>query len=411
MDLAAIYREERPRALATLVRLLGDLDLAEDALQEGFAIALERWPREGVPHNALAWLVSTARNRAIDRLRRVATLAGKRDEIAALQPAAVEPHDGLDEEPLVDDRLRLIFTCCHPALALDAQVALTLKTLCGLSVEEIARAFLASPSTMAQRLVRAKAKIRGARIPYEVPGPDRLADRLEGVLRVVYLVFTEGYAPTAGPDPIRTELCEEAIRLARLLAALMPGEPEVRAVLALTLLQDSRRRARFDAAGELVTLEEQDRSLWDRDRIDEGVGLAESSLRQGGAGFYTVQAAIAALHARATTAAETDWTQIAALYALLLRVHPSPVIALNHAAAVGMAYGPDRGLRLMEELERRGELEAYHLLPAARADLLRRLGRAREAADQYALALRHVGTAAERRYLDRRRLEMLTAAE
>ncbi|PYQ53731.1 MAG: RNA polymerase subunit sigma-24 [Acidobacteria bacterium] len=405
MDFEALYREERARALATLIRLLRDFDLAEDALQEAFAVALEQWAAGGVPANPRAWLVSTARHKAIDRLRRAKTLAAKSAEIASLTEAAAPP-PGLVEEPFVDDLLRLIFTCCHPALALEAQVALTLKTLCGLAVEEIARAFLVSPATMAQRLVRAKGKIRAAGIPYQVPGADRLAERLEGVLRVVYLVFTEGYAATSGDALVRRELCSEAVRLARLLRELMPGAPEVTGLLALLLLQDCRRAARLDAAGEIVTLEDQDRSRWDGSEIAEGQALAEEALRRGGAGFYALQAAIAALHAQAARAEDTDWPQIAALYSLLLRLHPSPVVALNHAAAVAMGERLERGLRLMEELEAAGELASYHLLPAAKADILRRLGRTSEAAAAYERALALVSHDAERRYLERRLREV-----
>jgi RNA polymerase sigma-70 factor (ECF subfamily) len=400
MDFEALYREERPRALATLIRLLGDFDLAEDALQESFAVALRDWPASGVPRNPLAWLVSTARHKAIDRLRREKSLAAKQSEIAYEIESAAPPPE-ITEEPFRDDLMRLIFTCCHPALALEAQVALTLKTLCGLSVEEIARAFLVAPATMAQRLVRAKSKIRAARIPYSVPGNDELADRLEGVLRVVYLVFNEGYAATSGDSLVRRELCNEAIRLGRLLRDLFPASTEAAALLALMLLQDSRRTARVDRNGDLVTLDEQDRSLWDRAQIDEGRALAETALRRGGAGFYALQAAVAALHAQAAKADGTDWPQIAALYALMLRLHPSPVVALNHAAAVAMEH-LDRGLHLIEELEATRALEGYHLLPAAKADVLRRLGRNREAAAAYESALSLVTQAAERRYLLRR---------
>jgi RNA polymerase sigma-70 factor (ECF subfamily) len=406
MTLEALYREERPRALATLIRLLGDFDLAEDALQDAFAAALQRWPRAGVPASPRAWLVSTARHKAIDRLRRDKSLAAKRVEIAYLSETTVPAPSLAEEEPFPDDLMRLIFTCCHPALALEAQVALTLKTLCGLSVEEIARAFLVSPATMAQRLVRAKGKIRAARIPYEVPASDRLAERLEGVLRVVYLVFNEGYAATAGDAVVRRELCGEAIRLGRLLREMLPDTSEVAALLALMLLHDSRRSARVDATGDIVTLEEQDRSLWDRPQITEGRALAEAALRRGGAGFYALQAAIAALHAQAARAPHTDWPQIAALYALLLRLHPSPVVALNHAAAVAMGERLDRGLRLIEQLEEKGELPAYHLLPAAKADILRRLGRRAEAAAAYERALELVTHDAERRYLERRLREV-----
>ncbi|HXT21205.1 MAG TPA: DUF6596 domain-containing protein [Thermoanaerobaculia bacterium] len=376
----AVFRDERGRALATLVRLLGDLDLAEEALQEAFVVALEQW-RDDMPHNPRAWLVSTARHKALDRLRRGRTFAAKQAEIALIVPAVVPPVELLDDDPFPDDRLRLFFTCCHPALLLEAQVALTLKTLCGLEVEEIARAFLVAPPTMAQRLVRAKAKIRGAGIPYVVPAAAALPERLDGVLRVVYLLFNQGYAARTGEAPEEAgELCAEAIRLGRMLRLLLPGEPEVAGLLALMLLQDSRRDARLDERGELVTLDEQDRSRWDHAQIAEGVPLAEAALREGGAGFYAVQAAIAALHGEAARAEDTDWRQIAVLYALLLRVHPSPVVALNRAAAAAMAYGPRRGLELLAELETRGELAGYHLLPAAKADLLRRLGRSDEAA-------------------------------
>jgi len=401
MDFDTLYREERPRALATLIRLLGDFDLAEEALQEAFAAALQQWPAAGPPRSPRAWLVSTARHKAIDRLRREKTLAVKQAEIAYLSEAAA-PAPDLEEEPFTDDLMRLIFTCCHPALALEAQVALTLKTLCGLSVEEIARAFLVPAATMAQRLVRAKAKIRAARIPYEVPGRDARAERLDGVLRVVYLVFNEGYAATSGDALVRHELCHEAIRLGRLLRDLLPDASETAGLLALMLLHDSRRAARLDAGGEIVTLEDQDRALWDRGEIAEGQALAEEALRRGGAGFYALQAAIAALHAQAPRAEQTDWPQIAALYVLLRRLHPSPVVALNHAAAVAMGERLDRGLRLVEQLEAEGELEGYHLLPAAKADILRRLGRPVEAAAAYERALALVTHDAERRYLERR---------
>jgi RNA polymerase sigma-70 factor (ECF subfamily) len=405
MDFETLYREARPRALATLIRLLRDFDLAEEMLQESFAAALEQWPSAGLPRNPCAWLISAARHKAVDRLRRDKRFAAKQAEIAALWETRLPPSDAADEL-FPDDRLRLIFTCCHPALTIDAQVALTLKTLCGLSVEEIARAFLVAPATMAQRLVRAKGKIRDAGIPYAVPESDRLAERLDGVLRVVYLVFNEGYAATSGDALVRRETCSEAIRLGRLLRALLPDAAEVGGLLALMLLHDSRRGARVDGEGEIVTLDEQDRALWDRAQIAEGQALAESMLRRGGTGFYVLQAAIAALHAQAARAEQTDWPQIAALYALLLRLHPSPVVALNHAAAVAMGVRLDRGLRLIEQLEATGELQAYALLPAAKADILRRLGRAGEAAAEYERALALVTQDAERRYLERRLREV-----
>ena len=405
MDIGALYRDERPRALAALIRLLGDFDLAEEALQEAFTAALQQWPRDGAPQSPCAWLVSTARHKAIDHLRRQAGLAARAAQIAYLAEQAAAPVD-LTEEPFSDDLMRLIFTCCHPALALEAQVALTLKTLCGLTVEEIARAFLVSPATMAQRLVRAKGKIRAARIPYEVPGSDRLAERLEGVLRVVYLVFNEGYAATSGDALVRRDLCREAIRLGRLLRALLPAASEAAGLLGLMLLHDSRRAARVDARGDVVVLEEQDRALWDRAQMDEGQALAEEALRRGGGGFYALQAVIAALHAQARRPQDTDWPQIAALYALLLRLHPSPVIALNHAAAVALGERLDRGLRLIEQLEAGGGLEAYHLLPAAKADILRRMGRREDAAVAYERALALAALPAERRYLERRLREV-----
>jgi len=401
MDFEALYREERPRALATLIRLLGDFDLAEESLQEAFAAALQKWPRGEPPRNPRAWLVSAARHKAIDRIRRERSLAAKTAEIAYLGGGAVSPSE-LADEPFPDDLMRLIFTCCHPALAIEAQVALTLKTLCGLSVEQIARAFLVSPATMAQRLVRAKGKIRAARISYAVPGSDDLPERVDGVLRVVYLVFNEGYGDVRG----RHDLCREAIRLGRLLRTLLPSSSEVGGLLALMLLHDSRRAARHDKSGDLVTLEEQDRSRWDRGEIEEGRLLAEEAVRRGGVGFYALQAAIAAVHAQAAEATLTDWPQIAALYSLLLRLHPSPVVALNHAAAVAMAEGLERGLRLVEELEAGGELAAYHLLPAAKADILRRLGRRADAAGAYERALQLVTSDAERLYLERRLREV-----
>ncbi len=407
MDIERLYREESGRILATLIRLIGDFDLAEEVVQEAFAAAVDQWPASGMPGNPRAWLVGTARHKAVDRLRRRTRFEAKRAELEGLAgldepPVAIDPPDST----VTDDRLRLIFTCCHPALAAESQVALTLRAVCGLSTEEIARAFLVPVPTMAQRLVRAKQKIRAARIPYRVPPDDVLPERLEAVMLVVYLVFNEGYAATSGDALVRRELCAEAIRLGRLLCELMPGRTEARALLALMLLHDSRRDARVGPDGRLVLLDEQDRRLWHRDQIREGIALVESALRDGRPGFYAVQAAIAALHAQADRAEATDWPQIARLYDMLCRLHPSPVVQLNRAAAVAMAEGPAKGLCLLDAIEARGDLRDYHLLPAARADLLRRLGRWAEAADAYRRALALVANDPERRFLERRLAEM-----
>jgi RNA polymerase sigma-70 factor (ECF subfamily) len=405
--LAEVFREERGRVLATLIRLVGDFDVAEEALGAAWEAAARQWPRDGRPDNPRAWLIRAARNKAIDDLRRRA-----REELQA-EPAAGVTDDAVDVDPSAgtqgpDDRLRLMFTCCHPALAVEAQVALTLRTLAGLETDEIARAFLVPPATMAQRLVRAKQKIRDARIPYRVPDDDELGERVDAVLAVIYLVFNEGYAATSGDAMVRRELSAEAIRLGRLLAELMPARPGPRGLLALMLLHDSRREARVTRDGDLVVLEEQDRTRWDQGQIREGLALVDETLRAGPADAFALQAAIAALHARAARAADTDWPQIVALYARLFAVQPSPVVMLNHAAAVAMAYGPAEGLRLVDQLAASGTLPRYHWLPAARADLLRRLGRREEAARAYREALALVGNEAERRFLQARLAELET---
>ena len=410
MDVERIYREESGRILATLIRLLGSFDLAEEVMQEAFAVALEQWPKQGLPDNPRAWLVSTAHHKGVDMLRRRTRFDSKRDELQKLaeleQQLSEAEENMLRPDGVSDDRLRLIFTCCHPALVLEAQVALTLRTLCGVSTEEIARAFLVPLPTMAQRLVRAKQKIRDAGIPYQVPARPELKERLEAVMLVVYLVFNEGYSASSGDTVIRRELCAEAIRLGRLICELLPAESESRALLAMLLLHDSRQAARVDGNGEAVLLDEQNRSLWNQEEIREGLTLLDSSLRAGAAGVYVLQAAIAALHAQAARAEETDWKQIVALYEALLRLQPSPVVELNHAAAVAMAAGPGAGLRLLDGLEGKAELREYYLLPAARGDLLRRLEQWSEAALAYRRALALASNEGARSFLSRRLAEM-----
>jgi RNA polymerase sigma-70 factor (ECF subfamily) len=402
---ASAFREEWGQVVATLIGATGDWDLAEECAQDAFAQALERWQRDGIPRSPGAWLTTVARNRATDRLRREAVGAAKLRRAAALSAAYAPDDDDAAVSGVRDDRLRLMFTCCHPALALEAQVALTLRTLAGLTTAEIARAFLVPEQTMSKRLVRAKLKIRHARIPYRVPPSHLLPERTAGVLGVLYLLFNEGYTATAGADLIRHGLCAEAIRLGRVLVRLMPDEPEAVGLLVLMLLHDARRATRVDGQGDLVPLEDQDRSRWDSGEISEGTGLLEGALRRGRPGPYQVQAAIAACHATASDAADTDWAEIAALYGQLVRLVPSPVVELNRAVAVAMADGPSAGLALVEVLEASGTLAGYHLLPATRADLLRRLGRGSEAAAAYREALALAATDAERRYLTRRLAE------
>jgi RNA polymerase sigma-70 factor, ECF subfamily len=405
--LDSVYRSESRRILATLIRLLGDFDLAEDALQDAFTAASERWPTEGVPANPRAWLVSAGRFRAIDALRRRARFDAALPELAARPEGATDPA-AWDDDGVEDDRLRLIFTCCHPALSPEAQIALTLRTVCGLATEEIARAFLAQPATLAQRIVRAKAKIRDARIPYAVPTRADLPERLGAVLRVIYLVFNEGYSASAGPSLTRHDLSAEAIRLGRLLIQLLP-DAEAMGLLALMLLHDSRRAARTSPDGDLVLLGDQDRTLWNREQIEEGVALVERALLTPGKpapGSYTLQAAIAAVHARAPDTAAKDWKQIVALYGLLARLEPSPVIELNRAVAVAMAEGPAAGLSLIDALLARGELADYHLAHSARADFLRRLDRRAEAAAAYRRAFALTRQEPERRFIAHRLREL-----
>lgn len=405
-QVAALYRSESRRVLATLIRLLGDFDLAEEGLHDAFAAAMEQWPEEGVPANPRAWLVSAGRFKAIDRIRRRARADTPLEDVPEERMAVPGPEAAWEEtEGLEDDRLRLVFTCCHPALAPDAQVALTLREVCGLTTEEIAAAFLAAPPALAQRIVRAKAKIRDARIPYEVPGRAELPERLESVLRVIYLVFNEGYLASSGQTLTRVDLSAEAIRLGRLLAELLP-EPEALGLLALMLLHESRRSARATPDGDLVLLEDQDRGLWNREQIAEGVALVERALSSRRLGPYTLQAAIAAVHAEAPSATATDWARIVGLYDALLRVEGSPVVELNRAVAVAMRDGPAAGLALVDALLARGELADYRLAHAARADFCRRLGRADDARAAYRRALELTRQTPERRFLERRLREL-----
>ncbi|MCG6873526.1 MAG: RNA polymerase sigma factor [Betaproteobacteria bacterium] len=401
---AAIYRAESRRVFATLVRLLGDLDLAEEALHDAFRAALEQWPRDGVPTNPRAWLVSAGRFKAIDGIRRRARFVAI-EHVAEQVDALADETAERDDEGIEDDRLRLIFTCCHPALSPDAQVALTLREVCDLTTEEIARAFLSAAPTLAQRIVRAKAKIRDARIPYQVPTPDELPQRLDSVLRVIYLVFNEGYMASAGESLTRIDLSGEAIRLGRLLVELLP-EPEAMGLLALMLLQESRRAARTTETGDLVLLNDQDRSLWNRDQIAAGLALVERALASRRFGSYTLQAAIAAVHADAPSADATDWAEIVGLYDVLLRATPSPIVELNRAVAVAMRDGPAAGLAIVDELLARGNLDDYHLAHATQADLCRRLGKTVEARAAYGRAAALAQQGPERRFLERRLAEL-----
>jgi RNA polymerase sigma-70 factor (ECF subfamily) len=401
----SVYRTESRKVLATLIRLLGDFDLAEEALHDAFIAALDQWPREGMPNNPRAWLISTGRFKAIDAIRRRSRFEALPEDVDRRLAADSDDPTAWSDASIKDDRLRLIFTCCHPALSPDAQVAMTLREVCGLTTEEVARAFLSSPPTVAQRIVRAKAKIRNARIPYEVPSASELPNRLDAVLRVVYLVFNEGYSASSGGTLTRHDLSSEAISLGRMLVELLP-EPEALGLFALMLLHESRRAARTSPSGDLILLEDQDRSLWNRDFIKEGSLLAERALAAREVGPYSIQAAIAAVHANAASAAATDWAQIVALYDLLVRAEPSPVVELNRAVAVAMRDGPPAGLALIDAILARGDLSDYHLAHAARADLCRRLDRTAEARVSYERALSLTGQEPERRFLQRRLAEL-----
>jgi RNA polymerase sigma-70 factor (ECF subfamily) len=401
----SVYRAESRKVLATLIRLLGDFDLAEEALHDAFIAALDQWPREGMPNNPRAWLISTGRFKAIDAIRRRSRFEALPEDVDRRLAADSDDSTAWSDASIKDDRLRLIFTCCHPALSPDAQVAMTLREVCGLTTEEVARAFLSSPPTVAQRIVRAKAKIRNARIPYEVPSASELPNRLDAVLRVVYLVFNEGYSASSGGTLTRHDLSSEAISLGRMLVELLP-EPEALGLFALMLLHESRRAARTSPSGDLILLEDQDRSLWNRDFIKEGSLLAERALAAREVGPYSIQAAIAAVHANAASAAATDWAQIVALYDLLVRAEPSPVVELNRAVAVAMRDGPPAGLALIDAILARGDLSDYHLAHAARADLCRRLDRTAEARVSYERALSLTGQEPERRFLQRRLAEL-----
>lgn len=408
-EITSLYREHYGRILASLIRALGNFELAEDALQDAFAAAVEQWPREGVPNNPAAWIASTARHKAIDKARRQSWFSERRDEIQRLIEFEMSSDSDNRGDSFPDERLRLIFTCCHPAINREAQIALSLRTLCGLTTEEIARAFLTPAATMAQRIVRAQRKIRAASIPYEVPSGDALPERLESAMAVIYLVFNEGYSASAGDEVVRKDLCAEAIRLARILAALMPHQPEARGLLALMLLHDSRRDARADANGDVILLEDQDRSRWDHRQIDEGLALVAAAIGDASPGPYVIQAAIAVEHARAKRYDDIDWARIAHFYAMLLDLHPTPIVALNHAVAIAMALGMPHGLALIEDLEASGELDDYYLMWAAKADLLRRMGSFVDAAAAYRRALEVVSNNPDHRFLERRLKEVESA--